>query len=94
MRKRSSAISLSRDLDIPKSRAIEAQMKAKLTAAIIAEVRRRRLTHARLAEQSGLARTTVTGILSGSLQRVSLGRILRLAEAAGLEAEVRIRRAA
>jgi predicted XRE-type DNA-binding protein len=94
MRRKSSAALLARELGIPKSRAIEAQMKAKLTAAIAAEVKRRHLTHANLAERSGLARTTVTGILSGSLQRVSLGRILRLTEAAGLEADVRIRRAA
>ena len=43
---------------------------------------------------ASLGRSTVTGILSGSLQRVSLGRILRLVEAAGLEADVRVRRAA
>jgi hypothetical protein len=36
----------------------------------------------------------VTGILAGSLQRVTIDRLLRLVEAAGLEAAVRIRRAA
>ena len=35
----------------------------------------------------------VTGILSGSLQKVTIDRVLRLVEAAGLEAEIRIRRA-
>ncbi len=94
MSKKLSATKLAEELDIPKSRAVEAQMKAKLVAAVVAEVRRRRLTHAWLAERSGLGRTTVTGILSGSLQRVSLGRVLRLVEAAGLEADVRVRRAA
>jgi transcriptional regulator with XRE-family HTH domain len=47
-----------------------------------------------LAERSGLSRTTVTGILSGSLQKVTIDRVLRLVEAAGLEAQLRIRRAA
>ena len=94
MSKRTSAAKLAADLDIPRSRAVEAQMKAKLVAAVVAEVRRRRLTHAQLASRSGLGRSTVTGILSASLQRVSLGRVLRLVEAAGLEAEIRVRRAA
>jgi hypothetical protein len=39
-------------------------------------------------------RTAVTGILSGSLQKVTIDRILRLVGAAGLEAEIRVRRAA
>jgi len=41
-----------------------------------------------------LPRSAVTGILSGSLQRVTVDRILRLVEAAGLKAEIRVRRAA
>jgi hypothetical protein len=36
----------------------------------------------------------VTGILSGSLQKVTIDRVLRLLEAVGLEASVRVRRAA
>ena len=94
MKKRTSAARLAAELDIPKSRAIEAGMKAKLIVAVLAEIRRRQLTHAYLAEPSGLARTPVTGVLSGSLQKVSLGRILRLVEAAGLEADIKVLRAA
>jgi hypothetical protein len=36
----------------------------------------------------------VTGILSGSLRKVTIDRVLRLVEAAGLEAAIRVRRAA
>jgi hypothetical protein len=36
----------------------------------------------------------VTGILSGSLQKVTIDRVLRLIDAVGLEAEIRVRRAA
>jgi hypothetical protein len=36
----------------------------------------------------------VTGILSGSLQRVTIDRVLRLVEAVGLTAEVRVKPAA
>jgi predicted XRE-type DNA-binding protein len=52
------------------------------------------LTHAELARRSGLPRSAVTGILSGSLQKVTIDRVLRLVTAAGLEANVRVRRAA
>jgi predicted XRE-type DNA-binding protein len=69
-------------------------LKAQLIAAVIREVDRRGLTHTELATRSGLPRSAVTGILSGSLQRVTVDRVLRLVEAAGLEAEIRVTRAA
>jgi len=85
---------LARDLEIPRARGLEAVLKAKLIGAILEEVKRRDLTHAHLAERSGLPRSAVTGILSGSLQRVTIDRVLRLVEAAGLEADIKVRRAA
>ena len=95
MRKvRTSATGLAKALKIPKRRALEALVKTKLIAAVIREVDRRGITHATLADLSGLPRSAVTGILSGSLQKVTIDRVLRLVEAAGLEAEIRIRRAA
>ena len=94
MRKRTSPGGLAKALGIPKRRALQAVLKAKLVAAVVREAERSELTHARLASRSGLPRSAVTGILSGSLQRVTLDRILRLVEAAGLEAEIRVRRAA
>jgi predicted XRE-type DNA-binding protein len=81
-------------MGISKSRALEAVVKARLIAAVVREASRRRLTHVELAARSGLPRSAVTGILSGSLQKVTIDRVLRLVEAAGLEAEIRIRRAA
>ena len=94
MSKRTSAARLAAQLAIPKSRAVEAVLKAQLIAAISLEVDRQQLTHAEIARRSGLARTAVTGILSGSLQKVTIGRILRLLEAVGLEAEIKVRHAA
>ena len=93
MRKTSPA-RLARQLGIPKSRGMEAVLKAQLIAAIIREIRRRGLTHTEVATRSGLPRSAVTGILSGSLQKVTIDRVLRLLEAVGLEANVRVRRAA
>ena len=94
MKRSTSATRLAAELGIPKSRALEATIKARLISGILAEVRRRGLTHAELAKRSGLSRTAVTGILSGSLQKVTIDRVLRLVEAAGLEAELKVRRAA
>ncbi len=89
-----SATNLAKQLNISKARGLEAVMKARLISAVLKEVGRRKLTHAQLAEASGLPRSAVTGILSGSLQKVTIDRVLRLVEAAGLEAEVKVRRAA
>ena len=69
-------------------------VKAELISAVLKEIDRVGITHAELAKRSGLARSAVTGVLSGSLQRVTIDRILRLVDAAGLEAHVKVRRAA
>jgi len=93
-RARTSAAALARKLGIPKGRALEAIVKAQLIEAVAREAERRELTHAMLATWSGFPRSAVAGILSGSLQRVTIERVLRLVEAAGLEAKIRIRRPA
>jgi len=94
MRKATSAGQLARKLNISKGRALEAVIKARLISAVLRQVERRKLTRAELAKRSGLPRTAVSGILSGSLQKVTIDRVLRLVEAAGLEADIKIRRAA
>ncbi len=85
---------LASQLGIPKSRGVEAVLKAQLIAAVVREIGRRDLTHMEVATRSGLPRSAVTGILSGSLQKVTIDRVLRLLEAVGLEASIRVRRAA
>ena len=94
MKEKTSSARLAKQLGIPKSRALEAVLKAQLIAAVVREVGRRGLTHVDLAARSGLPRSAVTGILSGSLQKVTIDRVLRLIEAAGLEANLTVRRAA
>ncbi len=89
-----SATELADQLNISKARGLAAVMKARLISAVLKEARRRKLTHPQLAETSGLPRRAVTGTLSGSLQKVTIDRVLRLLETAGLEAEVNVRRAA
>jgi len=92
--KKTGAAALAKALGLPRTRAMEAIVKAELISAVIAEVERQGLTHAVLAKRADLSRSTVTGILAGSLQKVTIDRILRLVDAAGLEAHVRVRRAA
>jgi predicted XRE-type DNA-binding protein len=94
MKRKTSAGRLAAQLGIPKSRGLEAVLKAQLIAAVSQEVERQGFTHAALARRAGLPRSAVTGILSGSLQRVTIDRVLRLVDAAGLEAEIKVRRAA
>ena len=94
MRKRTNGAAISKMLGISKARGMEAVIKADLIAAVLKSIDRLGLTHADVAERAGLPRSSVTGILSGSLQRVTIDRVLRLVEAVGLMAEVRVRRAA
>lgn len=88
------AIELAKKLKISGSRALEATLKADLIDAILRATQRSGLTHVELAKRSGLPRSAVTGILSGSLQKVTLNRILKLVEAVGLTAEIKIKKAA
>lgn len=77
---------------ISKACSLEAIIKADLIDAVLRATKRDGTTHAAFAESSGVRRSAVTGILSGSSQRVTLDRVLRLVEAAGLTAEVKVRR--
>ena len=92
--KRTSAQELSKKLGISPARGMEAIIKAQLISAVLKEIGREGMTHTDLAKRSGLSRSVVTGILSGSLQKVTIDRILRLVEAARLVAEVRVKAAA
>jgi predicted XRE-type DNA-binding protein len=74
--------------------ALEAVMKAEIIEAVRKAMAKKSLTHAAVARTSGLPRSAVTGILSGSLQRVTLDRLLKLVEAVGLTMELRVRNAA
>jgi predicted XRE-type DNA-binding protein len=92
--KKTGGAALARKLGVSRARGMEAVIKAQLIDAVMKETERRGLTHAELARRSGLSRSVVTGILAGSLQKVTIDRILRLVEAADLVAEVRVKTAA
>ena len=92
--KKSSGSELAKKLGISPARGMEAIIKAKLISAVLKSVAKTKVTHAELARRSGLPRSAVTGILSGSLQKITIDRVLRLVEAAELVAEVRVHSAA
>lgn len=92
--KKTSGKKLARLLGISSAKGMQATMKAKLISAVLEKIKKENWTHAELASKSGLPRSAVTGILSGSLQRVTLDRILRLVETVGLVAEVKVKEAA
>ncbi len=93
MKKSSGAVLASR-LGISAARGMEAVIKAQLISAVLKAIAKAGITHAELATRSGLPRSAVTGILSGSLQKVTIDRVLKLVGAADLVAEVRTRKAA
>ena len=85
---------LAKKLGLSAARGMEAVIKAQLIGAVIKQIARTGATHAELATRAGLPRSAVTGILSGSLQKVTIDRVLRLVEAADLAIDVRVRKAA
>ena len=94
MMKKTSGTELAKALGIAPARGMEAVMKAQLITAVIKAMKQQGLTQTVIAQRSGLPRTAVTGILSGSLQKVTIDRILKLVEAVNLVAEVRVKKAA
>lgn len=85
---------LGKDLGISPERIGISVMKTKLKQRIIQETIKRDVSAAKLAELSGLTRTVVSGIINGSLQSVSLERLIRLAFAIDLVVDLNIRRVA
>ncbi len=92
--KKTTSSDLSKKLNISKARSLEAVLKAELISAILKASKEQELTHAEISKRSGLPRSAVTGILSGSLQKITIDRVLKLLESVGLTLETRIKKAA
>ena len=89
--KATSGRELATKLEISAARGMEAVIKAQLIAAVIAAAQKQGLTHAEIAERSGVPRSAVTGILFGSMQKITIDRVLKLVGAVGLVAEVKVK---
>ncbi len=94
MKRKSSASELAKLVGVSPARGMEAVIKAQLITAVLKASKSQDLTHAELAKRSGLPRSAVTGILSGSLHKVTIDRVLKLVEAVGLVPEIKFHRAA
>ncbi len=92
--KKTTSSDLSKKLNISKARSLEAVLKAELISAVLKASKEQELTHAEMSKRSGLPRSAVTGILSGSLQKVTIDRVLKLLESVGLTLETRIKKTA
>ena len=81
-------------IGIPEHRSVESKMKAKLVAAIRREIKKNDLSHDNVAKLAGVARTNVTGIISGSVTSVTLDRLIRIATSLGLTMDLEIKKTA
>lgn len=94
MKRKSSSQEIAKMVGVSASRGVEAVLKAQLISAVIKEIESQNITHAELAKKSKLPRSAVTGIISGSLQKVTIDRILKLVDAVGLVPQVKLMKAA
>jgi len=90
----SSVSDFAASVGVAPERALEARLKAKLVAAIRGEIARQGLSHEKVAKQAGVARTNVTGIISGSVKSVTLDRLVRIAASLGMSMELEIKKSA
>lgn len=70
-----------------------AELKADLTKEISKALEVNSLTHQELAERSGVPRSAITGIINGSLQKVTIDRLIRLLFSLDKNIEIKIKRA-
>ena len=71
-----------------------AVLKAELTLEIQNIIQKKDLTHKEVSELSGVPRSSVTGILNGSLQKVTLDRLIRILILLGKSLSIKIKDAA
>ncbi|MBY0385184.1 helix-turn-helix domain-containing protein [bacterium] len=94
MKRKATSSEIAKITGTSSARSMEAVIKAQLITAIIDVVESKKMTHEQIAKSSKLPRSAVTGILSGSLQKITIDRVLRLVEAVGLIAEIKIKKSA
>ena len=85
---------MAKDLGIDPRIGELATMKAILTKEIIDTIEAQGLTHLEGSEISGVPRSAITGIISGSLQRVTIDRLVRVLTSLGKSISIKVRDAA
>lgn len=94
MKKYKKVSDLAISLGVSKERGQLAELKSRLTKEIKKFIEANELTHQDLADLSGVPRSAITGIINGSLQKVTLDRLLRILFSLGLKIEMKIKTAA
>lgn len=83
-----------KDLGLSDDEMLIADLKTKIKKKIIAEVEKRKITQTELAKLAGLGRTVVSGVINGSLQSVSLERLIKILMAMDLLIDIKIKKSA
>lgn len=82
------------DLGLTQDQVQIIKMKTKLKKRIIAECKKLTVTNTELAKMTGLSRSVVSGIINGSLQSVSLERLIKFAAALNMEINITCKKVA
>ena len=84
---------LANDLGLPSDRGVIAEFKARLTKEIIKTIDKKYLTHKEVSVISGISPSTIKGIVNGSLQRVSLEKLIHILASLGKVVDFKIKKA-
>ncbi|RLA59910.1 MAG: hypothetical protein DRQ88_13355 [Epsilonproteobacteria bacterium] len=82
---------LAKRLGRPPEVAIIAKIKVKIILEIIKYIEKKNLTHQEVADMTGIPRSAITGIINGSLQRVSIDRLVRIMAGLGKSVDMKIK---
>ena len=85
---------LGKDLGLSKEQITIAKMKTQLKKKIRSTISKKDLTITEVSVMSGLSRTVVSGIVNGSLQSVSIERLIKLGNALELKINLTVKEAA
>lgn len=82
---------LAKDLGLDPQVGEIAELKAKLIKEIKKVITKKGLTHQEVSDLSGVPRSAVTGIVSGSLQKVTVDRLMRVLASLGKSFSLKIK---
>lgn len=85
---------LAKAIGLPKEYGEIAELKAELIEVILKKMNQENITHQEISELSDIPRSAVTGILNGSVQKVSIERLIRISSAIGMKVKFKIQQAA
>jgi predicted XRE-type DNA-binding protein len=82
---------MAKDLGLPPEYALISHLKTKIKIQIFNIIKKEGLTHQEVADMTGIPRSAITGIINGSLQRVSLDRLIRILVGLGKTVDFKIK---